>query len=162
MSKQTRLDLMRRINVELRELHSAVDILNSRVAELLEIHRTDLRCMDILSLESPVTAGRLSELSGLTSGAVTAVVDRLVAAGFARRLPDPSDRRRVLIEPTERLYAVGEGTFRPLVMQTMQLLGEFSDRDLFVIYEFIHRGKELTRDYAEVVEIAEIDVDQDR
>lgn len=150
---------MRRINVELRELHKSVDILNHRVADLLDIHRTDLRCMDILSLESPVTAGRLSELSGLTSGAVTAVVDRLETAGFARRLPDPTDRRRVLIEPTDQLFIAGEGIYRPLVAQTMQLLGEFSDRDLFAIFEFIHRGQELTRDYAEVVELPEVESD---
>ncbi len=159
MNSQTRTDLKWRIHVELRELHKAVDILNHRVADLLEIHRTDLRCMDILSLESPITAGRMSELSGLTSGAVTAVVDRLVAAGFVQRRPDPADRRRVLIEPTEKLSTIGEGIYGDLVMQTMQLLDEFSDRDLFAIFEFIHRGREITRAYAETVDLPEDRVD---
>jgi len=68
------------------------------VAEAIGLNRTDMRCLDVIQREGPVPAGRLADETGLTTGAITTVLDRLERAGFARRTRDPADRRRVLVE----------------------------------------------------------------
>ena len=55
--------------------------------------------MDFLNMEGRMTAGRLAELTGLTTGAITGVIDRMEKAGFVRRERDDSDRRKVFIAP---------------------------------------------------------------
>ena len=67
------------------------------VANVAGIANSDLECMDILYLEGRVTAGRLAEVTGLTTGAITGVVDRLEKAGLVRRERDETDRRKVFI-----------------------------------------------------------------
>src|SRR5256885_17190994 len=67
------------------------------VANVAGIANSDLECMDILYLEGRVTAGRLAEVTGLTTGAITGVVDRLEKAGLVRRERDETDRRKVYI-----------------------------------------------------------------
>jgi DNA-binding MarR family transcriptional regulator len=84
------------------------------LAALLSLNPTDLRCLE-LAIEIPgLTAGRLAELSGLTSGAVTGVLDRLEKAGYVVRKPDPSDRRSVTIEPVATEVARVEAALAPL------------------------------------------------
>src|ERR1700759_5205037 len=68
------------------------------VANVAGIANSDMECMDILMLEGRVTAGRLAEVTGLTTGAITGVIDRLEKAGYVRRVRDDSDRRKVFIE----------------------------------------------------------------
>ena len=72
---------------------------------LLGLNRTDTRCLDIIERLDGVSAGRLASEAGLSTGAVTTVLDRLERAGYARRVPDPGDRRRVLVELTPRRAA---------------------------------------------------------
>lgn len=68
------------------------------VARRAGLNGTDLQCLGLLIRHGPMTAGALAEQAGLTSGgAITAVIDKLAAAGLAGRTPDPADRRRVLV-----------------------------------------------------------------
>ena len=85
---------------EVRRSQNATDRFDQAVADAIGINRTDLRCLDVIQREWPVAAGRLAEQTGLTTGAITTVLDRLERAGYARRVRDPSDRRRVLVEVT--------------------------------------------------------------
>src|SRR6266849_3407784 len=87
--------------VEFRSSQNATDRFDQAVADTLGLNRTDMRCIDILEREGRLTAGRLADRTGLTSGAVTTVIDRLEAAGYARRVRDTGDRRRVYVEITE-------------------------------------------------------------
>ncbi|MBV8701933.1 MarR family transcriptional regulator [Bradyrhizobium sp.] len=78
------------------------------VADRAGISSSDMDCMDFLNVEGRMTAGRLAELTGLTSGAITGVIDRLERAGFVRRERDESDRRKVFIVPVpERVMEIG-------------------------------------------------------
>ena len=74
---------------------------NQRIADQLGVGMTDMQFLTHLRREGPITPGRLAELTGLRSGTVTGVLDRLEAAGFARRERDTSDRRRVLVHLDE-------------------------------------------------------------
>src|SRR3954463_16587371 len=74
-------------------------------AERLGVNRTDLHCLNAIENAGGLTAGQLAAGTGLPSGAVTGVIDRLERAGFARRVSDPDDRRRVKVEVTPKFYA---------------------------------------------------------
>src|SRR5437588_10284820 len=90
---------------EIRANQRATDVVDELICQLLGINRTDARCLDILDQSGSMSAGDLAEASRLTTGAITAVIDRLERAGYARRVPDPSDRRRVLVELTPKADA---------------------------------------------------------
>src|SRR5438270_12274900 len=70
----------------------------------LGVNDTDLHCLNIVENSGGLTAGDLAAQSGLTSGAVTGVIDRLERAGYVRRVSDPGDRRRVKVEVTPAWY----------------------------------------------------------
>src|ERR1700743_2340076 len=69
-------------------------------ARRLGIGAVDMRCLNVVENAGGVTAGELARAVGVTSGAVTGALDRLELAGYARRAPDPGDRRRVRVEVT--------------------------------------------------------------
>src|SRR5215831_10447256 len=94
--------LYERLGDEVRANQRATDVVDELICQLLGVNRTDARCLDILDQHGSMTAGDLAEASRLTTGAITAVIDRLERAGLAHRVPDPSDRRRVLVELTPR------------------------------------------------------------
>ena len=78
------------------------------VADRAGISSADMDCIDFVNVEGRMTAGRLAELTGLTTGAITGVVDRLEKAGFVRRERDESDRRKVFIVPMpEKMMQMG-------------------------------------------------------
>ena len=96
----TREDVLSEVAEELRLSGVTNDIADQVIADYLGLNRTDTRCLDIIERLDGVSAGRLASEAGLSTGAVTTVLDRLERAGFARRVHDPGDRRRVLVELT--------------------------------------------------------------
>lgn len=74
---------------------------HAAVANRLGLNPTDHKCLDLLLHEGPLSAGELAERTGLTSGAITGITDRLEAAGFVKRVHDQEDRRRVILCPEE-------------------------------------------------------------
>jgi DNA-binding MarR family transcriptional regulator len=81
--------------------HFVVNLLvsNFEAIEDVGLNPTDLGALCLLLLHGPAPAGRVAELTGLTTGAVTGVIDRLEAGGFVRREVDPADRRKVIVAP---------------------------------------------------------------
>jgi len=73
----------------------------SAVADKVGLSATEFESMDIISHYQPMSAGKLATCCGLTTGAITGIVDRLERAGFVCRVSDPQDRRRVLLKPIE-------------------------------------------------------------
>ncbi|MEX2080488.1 MAG: MarR family transcriptional regulator [Dehalococcoidia bacterium] len=129
-------------------LMSAMTVLHSQaVAGRAGIHSTDMETLDILNVLGAMTAGRLGEMTGLTSGAVTRLVDRLERHGLAHRQADPSDRRRVIIVPDReegqrRLFPY----FEPLLATMEALFGKFSDDELRLVARFLEEANALVRD----------------
>jgi DNA-binding MarR family transcriptional regulator len=82
----------------LRSLLSASDAFDQALGKVLGLNPTDVRCVDLLDRHGTMTAGSLAELAGLSTGAVTFLLDRLERAGFVSRVRDLDDRRRVLVE----------------------------------------------------------------
>ncbi|WP_158848441.1 MarR family winged helix-turn-helix transcriptional regulator [Saccharothrix deserti] len=94
-------DVLERFSLYARETSALTVLFHSRVAERMGLSPTDEKCLDLaMRADGPITAGRIAELSGLSTGAVTGVIDRLERAGYVRRVRDPHDRRKVLVEVT--------------------------------------------------------------
>src|ERR671919_608798 len=92
-------------------------------AERLGVNRTDLHCLNTIENAGGLTAGELARETGLTTGAVTGVIDRLERAGYARRVPDPADRRRVKVEVTPKFYARAGTIWGPMAADWTSRLG---------------------------------------
>jgi DNA-binding MarR family transcriptional regulator len=127
------------------------DNFDQAVADQLGMNRTDARCIDLIDQAGGMTAGELARAAGLTTGAVTAVIDRLEAAGLARRVPDPNDRRRVRIEVTDRLWQVTGPLIAPMVDESMAILDDYGDEELERFTEFLRRAIELQSRHVERV-----------
>jgi DNA-binding MarR family transcriptional regulator len=113
-------------------------------AERLGVNRTDLHCLNIIENSGGLTAGELSAEAGLTTGAVTGVIDRLERTGYARRLPDPADRRRVKVEVTPEFYRRAERIWGPLAADwESTLAGRFTAAELERITEFLRVTNEI-------------------
>lgn len=98
MSGPDRERLLAELAVASRRHMAAYVLFNQAVADRLGLHPSDLQCLNLLTLEGrPVTTGRIGELTGLTTGSATRLVDRLERAGYVVREGDPADRRRVLV-----------------------------------------------------------------
>lgn len=115
-------------------------------AERLGINETDLHCLNIIENSGGLSAGQLAAQSGLTNGAVTGVLDRLERAGFARRVPDPRDRRRVNVEVTAAFYKRAERIWGPMASEWQSALaGRFTSEELERITDFLRLTTEIGR-----------------
>jgi DNA-binding MarR family transcriptional regulator len=119
------------------------DIFDEAVAAYAGINRTDFRCLDILDRGGRMTAGQLASAARLTSGAVTAVLDHLEAAGFVRRVRDAADRRRVLIEVMPGLLAQSMPVYGPIIEEGNRVLATYSDEQLEAILDFMLRSRDM-------------------
>jgi len=99
MSNRVAATTVGEIATDLKTFAARVTVHGLRAAEALSLAPTDLVCMCLLQLNGPGTPGWLAQMTGLTTGAVTGMIDRLERAGYVRREPDPADRRRVIVTP---------------------------------------------------------------
>jgi len=135
-------ELMAALERALRNVSGQAVLHSEAMAERLGINSTDLECLDIIILQGPVAAGELARASGLTSGAITGVIDRLHRAGLAKREPDPQDRRKVLVRVPpavlQRILPIGE----PMGRAAQAILSSYDDQQLALILDFLVRSHE--------------------
>jgi DNA-binding MarR family transcriptional regulator len=128
-----------------RKASAQAALFSQAVADRLGLAGSDVECLDILDEEGRLTVGRLAELTGLTTGSATRMIDRLEQAGYVRRVPDPTDRRRVLVEPVpERLATVG-ALHDSLRAAGRDLIAGLDDAQLRAIARYLERSVEITR-----------------
>ncbi|MGW3123662.1 MarR family winged helix-turn-helix transcriptional regulator [Streptomyces sp. NPDC001107] len=120
-------------------------LFNQAVADHLGLHPTDLQCLNLLTLEGgPVTSGRIAEMTGLTTGSATRLVDRLEKAGYVVRERDAEDRRRVLVATVpERIAEFGRMWDR-LGGGWSALFAELDDAELAVVIGHMRRTVEFS------------------
>jgi DNA-binding MarR family transcriptional regulator len=138
-----REELEAAFGMAVRAYQTGVDNFDQAMADHIGINRTDARCIDLIDQAGGMTAGELAKAAGLTTGAVTAVIDRLEAAGIAQRVPDPNDRRRVRIESTPKLVEHTERLIGPLVQESQALIDDLTDAELERFTGFLNRAIEL-------------------
>ena len=137
-----RAELLEKLTLMGRQLSAATIMFHQTVADRLGLNPTDHKCLDLLSLTGARTAGELAGLTGLTTGAITGVIDRLENAGFVRREDDPNDRRRVIVRVVARRYREVGRLFEHLAAAMTELGARYSDEQLATIADFMSRSQE--------------------
>lgn len=137
-----REQVIQAINEKFKEMSTETIMFHQAVADVLGLHITDHKCLDFIYQYGAMPAGRLAELTGLTTGAVTGVIDRLEKAGYVRRASDPKDRRRTIVEPTrnKKLERKLEGIFAPLGERMSKLMSSYSDGELAFLLDILTRA----------------------
>ena len=132
--------------MEFRQMSTGAIMFHQAMADRLGLHATDHKCADLIIRNGAMTSGRLAELTGLTTGAITGVVDRLEARGIARRATDPGDRRRVIVElvKNERIECQMRDLFSGIAEGTRALLEGYSDAELALILDFVRRSNAMS------------------
>src|SRR4029450_1575533 len=115
-------------------------LLAASVRQLIGINPPALEFLDLLHLAGPTTAGQLARHSGLTTGAMTALIPGLEEAGFVRRLRDREDRRCVLVEALPAGIKLIEPLYRPLVARTAHLNARYSNVELATVVGYLSRA----------------------
>jgi DNA-binding MarR family transcriptional regulator len=139
---KARAALMQELEHAVRKSSALGVIFGQTVANSVGVSSSDLECLDFLNIEGRVTAGRLAELTGLTTGAITGLVDRMEKAGFVRRERDEEDRRKVYIAIVpEALGKVGR-YYEPLQKAVTKNWEAYSDAELKLILRFMSEGYE--------------------
>lgn len=136
---------------EIRAFQIAVDAFDEAVAERLAINRSDLRCLDLLERHGAMTAGELARASGLTTGAVTRLLDRVERRGYARRVRDSVDRRRVLVELTPRARELASELYGSIAQAGRRGLERYSAEELTLLRDFFRRGRAFHEERAALV-----------
>jgi DNA-binding MarR family transcriptional regulator len=145
VSRKRREDLVNELTGEFRAYQTATDELDEIAQRIMGINRSDARCLDIVDRAGPITAGRLAQESGLTTGAVTAVIDRLERAGLARRVRDENDRRKVLVEVTDKADRLAAEIYGGMAEPGQRMLAPYSDEQLRVFIDLMRGALEITR-----------------
>jgi DNA-binding MarR family transcriptional regulator len=138
-------DLARALLDQGRHMGTAAIMFHQAVADRLGLNPTDHKCLDLMRGSGGATAGELADWTGLTTGAVTGIIDRLERAGFVRREEHPTDRRKVVVRVIpERLPEVGR-LFTSLGEAMTALCGHYSEAELRVIVDYLTRSADLFR-----------------
>ena len=130
-------DVLERFAWYAREMSALTVMFHSRVAEHMGLSATDEKCLDLaMRADGALTAGRIAELSGLSTGAVTGVIDRLERAGYVRRVRDPHDRHKVLVEVTQQNAEKFAHLFEGALASVEEVLSEFTPAEIEVLERY--------------------------
>ena len=146
-SVDKREDLLRELQSELRQLQGLSASFVRATASRIGVTVTDMQVIEGLTSTGPMTAGQLAELTGLTTGAITGMINRLEKTGLVRRERDPEDARRVIVEltaDTGRIREMGPN-FDAIGMAWGEQIAQYNDEQIAFLVEFLKRGNAVTR-----------------
>jgi DNA-binding MarR family transcriptional regulator len=141
-------EIIEAVNEKFIEMSTETILFHQALADILNLHITDHRCLYFLHSYGAMPAGRLAELTGLTTAAVTGIIDRLEEAGYVRRANDPKDRRRTIVEPVrnKKWERKIEAIFIPFHEKMHKLLSSYSDSESAFLLDVLTKSIELTRE----------------
>jgi DNA-binding MarR family transcriptional regulator len=149
MSNHHKIELITRVGRRVQAFQDATDELDDAVSRRLRLNRTDLRCLSVLSQAAGVSASQLAAAAGLTRAAMTTALDRIEAAGFARRVADQEDRRSVRVEMTEAATREIAALYGPLAQEGFELLQKYTTKELAAVARYLEDGRQLQRAHAQ-------------
>jgi DNA-binding MarR family transcriptional regulator len=148
---RSRQQLVNEAAWEFRVHQTAYDRFEDAAAAYVGVNRTAMRCMDVLDQAGQLTAGEIAVATGLTSGAVTAMLDRLEREGLVQRSSDPSDRRRVLVTLTGYAHQVAAEIYGPIASEISRF-ERYTDAELKLITQVMRTATEALGRHAARVE----------
>ena len=135
------------VDEALREASALSVLFSQAVGDSVGLNPTDLEALDFLVRNGPMTAGRLAELTGLTTGAITGLVDRLERRGYVVREPHPTDRRSIIIRAQDTPLARDlDPPYASMKNALQQLLERYTDAEIALILDFMTRAATMTRE----------------
>lgn len=137
---------MGRLHIAGRELSASAVMFHTALADLQGMSATEEKALDLIDRFGPLTARQLSERSGLAPASVTGLIDRLERKGFARRVPNPTDGRSVLVELVEAKVAAMAPFFEDWVRELRELCERYTDDELAAIVDFLGESASRQRD----------------
>jgi MarR family transcriptional regulator, organic hydroperoxide resistance regulator len=151
--RETRDELLVALVRAEKDLTRSSVVFRSVIASAFGLNVTDAECVDYLMDFGPATAGKLAELTGLTHGAITNVIDRLERAGFVTRQADPKDRRKVVVVIVKEKVDAVAAMYLPTVMKIYSLYAGYSDEALSFLLRFYQK---MQRIYQEGIDQAPV------
>ncbi|MEU1674570.1 MarR family transcriptional regulator [Streptomyces roseifaciens] len=137
--------LYEELSTESRRYLAAYALFNQAVADHLGLHPTDVQCLSLLTAEpEPLTVRQIADLTGLTTGSATRLVDRLERGGYVARTPDSQDRRRVLVTPVPERIARVTAVWDDLAPAWHALLDSHTEDELEVITRHMRKAQDLS------------------
>ena len=143
---ENREELLRELEAENRRSTTGAVLLLQAVTRRSGMNFTDLQAMNILTSTGPIDAGRLAEMMGITTGAVTGVINRMERMGYARREKDPNDGRRVIIRPVSEKLERAAGFLGSQDRGLEELMSDYDERDLAVFLDLMRKSNDLTEE----------------
>ena len=137
MSRDSLEKLRATLGTEVQANQSAVDAFDERAATILGVNRTDMRCLEHLLDAGDAAPTELGAYLGLTTGSVTAMLDRLEKLGYLTRNPDPADRRRVVVRATDLVRERAMALYLPMVEEGDRLMLDYTAEELELIIGFL-------------------------
>ncbi|CAG7639372.1 MarR family winged helix-turn-helix transcriptional regulator [Paenibacillus allorhizosphaerae] len=146
MSTNERENLLRIFNDQLRHFSTDTILFHQAVAERLGLNSTDHKCLDMILRNQPITAGELSNLTGLTTGTITGVIDRLEKADYVFREKDPEDRRKVMIRVHTKKAESNIMSHLQSFGQSMEaMLEQYDNEQMKFLFDFFERSRDILR-----------------
>ncbi len=142
-SQEGKQALTGRLMLALRRSSAAGVLHGQTIARRVGVNSTDLECLDLILMSGPSTAGEIARHTGLTSGAVTGLIDRLERLGLVERTADAADRRKVLVRVREDKIGPIAQLYAPLEKAMQSLLAGYSREELKVLIDFAERSSDL-------------------
>ncbi len=119
-----------------REYSIGAVLFHQAVGQLLGVNVTDMKCLDIMMLKGSASPSELAEHTGLSTGATTAMIDRLEKARLVERRPHPADRRGTVVVLSKGAMRRLSAMFKSLATAMENLVLGYSEEELKVLADF--------------------------
>ena len=146
MTSSTKTDLRKRALMAVRDYGVNLTLFRNAMSEWAGLNVTDMECLRLLFQKSVATPSELARFTGLTSGATTAMLDRLEKAGLIERRPNPNDRRGTLITPAQSSAEKAASWFTSARTAQDELVSSYSESELEIIADAFERFAKLWED----------------
>ena len=137
LSTENRLALHAAFVTQIRHFIAGTILFNQSVADRVGLSLTDMQCINLLELLGPSTPGKLAASTGLTTGGVTVMLDRLEKAGFVKRQPNPKDRRSILVKVNARKLQKVNSFYSGINQRLETFLSERSEAEIQSVIDFL-------------------------
>ncbi|NSL53187.1 MarR family winged helix-turn-helix transcriptional regulator [Calidifontibacillus erzurumensis] len=134
-------DIHEILGKKMQELSTVTVLFHQKIAQQLGLNPTDHKCLDLIMKNEWMTAGELAQITGLTTGAITGVIDRLEEKELVRREKDPNDRRKIVVVANkEKAFNEISPLFTSLGNAMNELYKQYSKKELETILDFVTKS----------------------